>query len=147
MRTRAHALRTLPPQRLRLARKLRSAATVAGIVSLARSDPRVATTSAEFDRDPYLLNTPGGTVDLRSELRSHRRDDLITHQTNVTPDFTAAAPMWDRFMREIFDDDQSVIDYVKAGFGYGLTGLTHLHLLFFFWGTGRDGKNTLVELV
>ena len=46
--------------------KLRSAETVAAVVNLARSNREIAAASTQWDRDPYLLGTPGGTVDLRT---------------------------------------------------------------------------------
>src|SRR5258707_312133 len=56
-----------------------SAKTVAAVERLARADRRHAATPDFFDSDPMLLNTPGGTVDLRTgTMRAHSRDDLIT---------------------------------------------------------------------
>jgi putative DNA primase/helicase len=67
-----------------LAAKIESAATVIAIVSLARADRRHAHLAAHFDRDPWLLNTPAGTVDLRTgALRPHQRADGFTKVTAV----------------------------------------------------------------
>jgi putative DNA primase/helicase len=48
------------------ARKIATASTVAAIEKLARSDRRHAVTINVWDADPWLLNTPGGIVDLRT---------------------------------------------------------------------------------
>ena len=48
-----------------IAAALASAKTVAAVERLARSDRRLAATVDQWDRDPWLLNTPGGIVDLR----------------------------------------------------------------------------------
>src|SRR5207244_2125670 len=45
--------------------RIGSAATVAAVLRLAQSDPIHTRTVDVWDRDPWLLNTPGGTVDLR----------------------------------------------------------------------------------
>src|SRR5205823_443932 len=46
---------------------LSSARTIAAVETIARSDQRrIAATADQWDRDPWLLNTPGGTVDLKS---------------------------------------------------------------------------------
>src|SRR5262245_20411376 len=50
----------------RLVVKLESAATVAAVVQLARVDRRHARVTEHFDQDRWLLNTPAGTVDLRT---------------------------------------------------------------------------------
>ena len=46
--------------------KRSQASTVATVERLARADRRHATTAEVWDRDPWLLNTPAGIVDLRS---------------------------------------------------------------------------------
>jgi len=45
---------------------LASAKTVAAVVSLARSDRRMAATIDQWDADPWVLNTPDGVIDLRT---------------------------------------------------------------------------------
>ena len=69
-----------------MAKTLRSAQTVANVIGLARSNPEQVATVAQWDADPWLLGTPGGTVDLRTgTLRPARPLDYITKQTAVTP--------------------------------------------------------------
>jgi putative DNA primase/helicase len=49
----------------------------------------------ELDADPWLLNTPRGTVDLRiGEERSHKQGDLLTKITGVAPDSSCPTPVW-----------------------------------------------------
>ncbi len=56
-------------------RKIASAATAAAVERFARSDLRQATEAAEWDVEPFLLNTPGQLVDLRTvQARSNRPD-------------------------------------------------------------------------
>ena len=56
----------------RVATQICSAKTVAAVVALARADRRLAATTEQWDADPWLLNTPGGVVDLRTgQLRAH----------------------------------------------------------------------------
>ena len=52
----------------KLKRKISSAATIAAVERIARADRYHAATTDIWDRDPWLLNTPGGVVDLRSGL-------------------------------------------------------------------------------
>jgi hypothetical protein len=49
---------------LSLKRELLSAKTIAAVERLARSDPRLAASVDQWDRDPWLLNTPDGTIEL-----------------------------------------------------------------------------------
>jgi hypothetical protein len=78
-----------------------TAAKVAAVEKLARSDVRVAFTSEIFDRDPWLLNTPAGAVDLRNgKIRPARREDYFTKVTPVAPR-RMPTPIFDTFLREI----------------------------------------------
>ena len=47
-------------------KELTGAGTVAATERLARSDRKLAATVEQWDADPWLLNTPSGTVDLRT---------------------------------------------------------------------------------
>jgi putative DNA primase/helicase len=63
-----------------------SARQVAAVVWLARSDPRIAKVPEDFDKDPWLFNTRGGTAELKTgKMREHRRWDYITKITEVSP--------------------------------------------------------------
>jgi putative DNA primase/helicase len=75
----------------RLAASVASAKTVAAIERLARVDRRHASVTEDWDADPWLLNTPGGTIDLQTgNMRRHARADRITKMTAVAP--TGACP-------------------------------------------------------
>ena len=54
-----------------VAAKLASSSTVSGVERLARADRRHAATTEERDADPWLLNTPGGVVDLKPDASAH----------------------------------------------------------------------------
>ena len=86
----------------KVASALASAKTVAAVVSLARSDRRLAATIDQWDADPWLLNTPGGVVDLHTgKARPHRTTDYMTK-------ITAAAPGGGRIARS---SPRSVADF------------------------------------
>ncbi len=76
-----------------MAKNLRSAATVANVVTLARSNPGQVATVEQWDADPWLLGTPGGTIDLRTgELKPADPADHITMQTAVAPAPPSSSP-------------------------------------------------------
>src|SRR5262245_37985025 len=56
-----------------------SAKTRAAVVALAGEDSRLVATVDQWDTDPWLLNTPGGVLDLRTGImREHRATDYMT---------------------------------------------------------------------
>ncbi len=124
----------------KVAAKLATSGTVGGVERLARSDRRHAATTAEWDADPWLLNTPGGVIDLRTgRSRPHRREDRMTKVTTATPD--GNCPIWQQFLAEITGDDAALQAYLQRMAGYALTGSTQEHALFFLYGTGANGKS------
>lgn len=127
--------------------RLASAKTVAAVLSLAQSDPRIVVPAEEWDRAPFLLNTPAGIVDLRTgRLRPRTRRDYLTQITAVSPDAAMRCPNWLRFIGEVFAHDADVIEFVQRMGGYILTGDRREQKLFFAYGVGANGKSTLLDL-
>ena len=123
-----------------------SAKTVSAVERLAKADRRHAVTDDVWDRDRWILNTPGGVVDLRTgELRPHRRDDYCIRQTAVTPG--GDAPLWIAFLDRITGGDTELQAFLRRMAGYALTGSVEEHALFFCYGTGRNGKGTFIETI
>lgn len=132
----------------RLSAKLLSSATIHSVRKLAQSIPPVAATVAQWDNDPWLLNTPGGVVDLRTgELLEHRHDDYMTKITEVAPDWNCPTPLFDKFLDRVMKGDQDFIAYSMRVFGYSLTGLVTEHVICFGYGEGRNGKGVLLNTV
>lgn len=121
---------------------------IEAMLALAASDRRVALPPDAFDRDPFLLTVANGTVDLRTGvLRPHNPSDLISKRSPVPYDRAAACPRFTEFMKTIFDGDQELIDFVQRALGYSLSGSVQEQCLFFCWGTGCNGKTTLISIV
>jgi putative DNA primase/helicase len=123
------------------------ASVFAAVERIARSDRAFARSGDVFDQDPYLLNTPAGTVDLRTgTMREHRREDHITMVTGVGP-APGPSPVFDRFLGDITSGDAARADYLQRALGSCLSGAPSDHFLLFFHGDGRNGKNTLADLL
>ncbi len=124
------------------------AATAASVERFAQSDPALAVTSAIWDRDPFLLGTPGGTVDLRTgELREPASDDHITKLTAVAPALMPECPMWLAFLEQATNGDNGLIRFLRQWCGYCLTGDTREHALLFGYGSGGNGKGVFLNTV
>lgn len=138
--------RRLARRRARTAmRPLRSARTVHSIISLARSDERLSANIYQWDASPSLLNTPAGTIDLRSgSMQPHNPKDYITKICAVSPAWGRPAK-WLDFLNKIFRGDAEMVSYMQRVLGYCLTGETGDHALFYSWGRGQNGKTTILE--
>ena len=118
-----------------------------GVEKLARHDPVFARDVAEFDRENYLLNTPAGTFDLRTNvMRQHNSDDHLTKITAVSPT-EEGGERFLAFMQEVTGGDDERIYFLQVALGACLSGAVEAHWVMFWTGGGRNGKNTLGDLV
>ncbi|MFT0532418.1 phage/plasmid primase, P4 family [Castellaniella hirudinis] len=130
----------------RLAAKLAASGTVGGVEALARTDRRHAATANEWDSDLWLLNTPGGMVNLRTGcIQAHDRAERMTKITTATP--KGDAPLWRSFLDDVTGANRDLQDYLQRIVGYCLTGATSAHALFFLYGTGANGKSVFVNVI
>ena len=127
---------------------LAKAATAAAVERFAQADPALAVTAALWDSDPWLLGTPGGTVDLRTgSLRPSNREDYITRLTAVTPADVPECPLWLDFLWKTTGGDAALIRFLRQWCGYALTGDTREHALLFVFGPGGNGKTVFLATI
>lgn len=125
-----------------------SAAGVRNTIESTRTEPETVATVADLDADPFLLNTVGGVVDLRTGgLSPHRREDLHTKVCPVAFDARATCPTWLKFLTRAMGGDAEKVAYLQRVIGYCLTGDTREQAVFLLHGSGGNGKSTLVELL
>ena len=102
----------------------------------------------EFDKEDMLLNTESGYVDLSSgELHDHDIDKKFSHQTVAEYSDNVDAPLWDKFLNQIFNNDEELIHYVQKAIGYSFTGSVDEQCLFILNGRGRNGKSVFSNVV
>jgi putative DNA primase/helicase len=82
---------------------------------------------------------PDGAVDLHTgRLREHQATDYMTKQTAVSP--KGKCPRWMAFLQEVTGGDEALQRYLQRISGYFLTGVTIEQELYFFYGSGKNGK-------
>jgi putative DNA primase/helicase len=127
--------------------KSESRARLEAMLALAASEPGIAVTPDQLDSDPWLFNCDNGTIELRTgKLREHRREDLITKICPFKYDPDAKAPLWDSTL-EKFLPDADLRDYWQRLVGYCLTGVIRDHILVIAYGTGGNGKSTILSTI
>ena len=111
----------------------------------------------QFDRDPYAVNVMNGTLRFRCEeapdgtrrgtveLADHSRDDLQTKLSPVVYDPDAPAPRYDK-MFGWAQPDAPMRRYLHQLGGYALTGDAGEQKLWFWYGRGRNGKGTTLDV-
>lgn len=121
--------------------------------SILDARPMVAVKKSEFDSHKFLFNCGNGVIDLKTgELLPHDRKYMLTKISNIDYDLNAECPNWIRFMESIFKDQDGetnyeIIDFLQKAIGYTLTGDTSEQVMFFLYGTGRNGKSTFINTI
>jgi len=127
-------------------RRSESAAGLEGMLRIASALPPISTASKRLDADPYLFNTPQGTLDLRTgKVIGNDREHLIT---KVAGGRIGGRPYdeWETFLERILPDKE-VREFVQRLFGYALLGKVTEHVMPIFTGTGANGKGTIRDAV
>ena len=122
-------------------------------LNCARSEEGMQVDSEKLDAHPSisgkaLFNANNGTINLKTgEFRPHSKDDFLTMISPVDYIPGAKAPRWERFLDEIFEGDKELIEWMQCFLGYVMTGESSLRIFAVLYGSGRNGKSTLVETV
>jgi putative DNA primase/helicase len=123
-------------------------AKLKAMIECAQSEEGIPVQPEDLDRDQWLLNCPNGTLDLRTgSLRAHDRKDLITRCIETPYDPKADCSEWKAFLWKIMAQNQELIDFLQRLIGLSLTGDVSEQFLYIFWGSGANGKSTLVNTV
>ena len=114
------------------------------MLELAQSERGMQVQPDELDADPWVLNVENGTMDLKSgRLMPHDPKNLLTKLVPVAFDPNAAAPRWEKFLREILPKDR--VEFLQRWAGYSLTGDIAEEAFVFLYGTGQNGKSKFVN--
>lgn len=120
--------------------KCESAAAKGGVLELARALKPMAAVVADLDADPYLLNTPAGTLDLHTlEVREHRPADRITKITVGSYRAGIGGGGWAPFLEKVLPEEP-VRAFLQRVVGLGLVGKVLEHVLPILTGEGSNGK-------
>lgn len=114
-----------------------------GVMAIAADLPEFRVQLKDLDADPYLLNLPNGTFDLRTNaLREHDPTDRITRITRASYNPSATNATWAEHL-QYFLPDGEVRDFLQRFFGYALLGKVTEHIMLICYGPlGANGKGT-----
>jgi len=131
--------------KLKFAAKSENERSIRAMIELARSEPGIPLKLEQLDPDPWLLNCPNGTIDLKTaQLKPHNSADLITKLVPVAYSPGAPRPMWESFLNRITGGDEGLSGFLRRGVGYSLTGDVRCQVVFYVYGLGGNGKTTFL---
>lgn len=121
------------------------------MISLATDDERLRINRSDFDREPYDLVTPEGTIDLQSgELRPATPADLSTRITRAVyrPEILADPPApVKEYLTTFIPEGDSRIDLIFKVLGAQLVGGNPHRLFVIIKGGTTTGKSQLVDTI
>jgi P4 family phage/plasmid primase-like protien len=123
--------------------RCRNSKTISGIMREVQTPLEISV--EELDKDPFLLNTPGGEVDLRTgELKPHNPEHFHTRMTAVAPS-DEGAEEWAAFLKVITCGDGELEEYLQITSGQEAIGKVFAETMEILHGGGRNGKSTYMN--
>ena len=121
---------------------------IRAMLELAKSERPIAAKPEDFDTQAWLLCVKNGTLDLKTgQLRPHRREDMLTKMAPIAFDPDAKCPNFERFMLSVTGGDADLALYLQKYIGYSLSGSTEDQSWMLLYGTGSNGKSTLLDVL
>jgi P4 family phage/plasmid primase-like protien len=113
----------------------------------ANSEPlQINNDAFELDRD--LLNCENGMIHLKTgELIPHEKTKYFLRKSDIRFNPNATCPRFLAFLDEIMLHRADMVHWLQVYFGYCLTGRVTEHVFAFFYGTGRNGKSALIDII
>lgn len=110
------------------------------------AQPLLAVRKKNMDSDKNLFNVQNGTLNLKTgKLQPFAPQDRLTRMSNFWFDATAQCPLWEKHIREILlRDHPQWIPTLQKALGSALLGTNPDQIMHIFWGTGENGKSTML---
>jgi len=131
-----------------LIRTSKKMSTKRAILARAYESSALRTSANDWNKHTHLVGVANGVYDAKTgKLIPNKPEYRITRYSRFKyiPGATSS-PFYQRFMSTIFCRDDSLIEYVERALGYSATGSTAHQAIFYCYGSGANGKSTLMSL-
>jgi putative DNA primase/helicase len=119
------------------------------VLNIARNMEGIALSGNEWDKSLMTMGVSNGLLDL--ETGTHRAAQPGEYIRKFAPvdwmGLDQPAPMWERFLSDLFGGDRDLTDFMQRWLGYCITGQTTERKLAVLFGEGANGKSTLLEIL
>lgn len=127
--------------------KSESSGRLKALLDLASGMPEITIRSDDLDQNPWLLNCQNGTIDLKTgKLLPFNPKDYITRICSASYEAGKGIPLWTSLLDKVSGGDEAVKRYMQKAFGYALTGDISEQAMFLLYGTGSNGKSTMLNI-
>lgn len=109
---------------------------------------KTAIAITEFNSKHELFGIQGHVFDIDTlHLRNAQASDLVFKTLGTSYDETATCPQWEQFLDTATQGNKEMIDYLRRLVGYFLTTSTKEQEIYYFYGSGANGKSTFLDTV
>ena len=124
-----------------------SAGRLKAVTELAATYPEIKLLPEQMDANPWLLNCQNGTINLKTgKLQPFEAKNYMTKMCKAEYDPNCPTPLWIALLDKVTRGDKAMQRYIQKAFGYALTGDTSEQAIFILYGTGSNGKSTLLNI-
>jgi putative DNA primase/helicase len=102
----------------------------------------------DLDTKQDLIGIQDMVYDIQHKgIRPALASDLIFKSLGTTYDPGARCPKWEGFLNTVMQEDPEMISYLQRLVGYFLTASTQEQEIYYFYGSGANGKSTFLDLI
>ncbi len=121
---------------------------VNNMVKLLSHDPSVARMSNELDADKNLFACANAVINLLTEEVLEPTPEMnITRFSPVMYDPKATCPLWEKTLSDVFLSDKEMIAFFGRVVGYMLLGNPTEDSVIILYGSGANGKSTVMNII
>ena len=122
---------------------------IKSMIALARSESDMSEINVDrLNHDAHLIGVKNGVVDLKTgSLIFPEPTMLITKQCNASYFPDKECTQWLKFLNEVFQGKQELIDSIQRLLGYTFTGSVTEEIMVICYGFGANGKSVMSNVI
>ena len=129
--------------------KAQNSQQIKSMIALSRSESGMSEKNVDLlNHDAYLLGVKNGVVDLKTGMLIQPNPKmLMTKQCNANYLTDTQCPQWLKFLNEVFQGNQALVDSIQRLLGYTFTGSVTEEIMVICYGFGANGKSVMSNVI
>jgi len=125
-----------------------SALAIKSLLRLSQSTLPIASNGGDFDTNLMWFGCANGVIDLTTgALMPPKPSQMISLHSPVFYRPDALCPAWETFLSQVFRTTPEVIPFMQRWLGYNLTADVSAQAMVILYGTGMNGKSTMMDVI
>lgn len=100
---------------------------------------------SQLNKTPHLLSVSNGVINLKTGVLEKRQSyHYFSYCLDIEYNMNAKMNDWTKYFKQVFQNDEEIINWLQYYLGYTLTGETVLQKFVIMWGSGSNSKSVLL---